>query len=240
MASHICLQCGERVVPRADGTCPICHGQASGAVAQAPTSAAERSFSAPPADPATVSAPANPYASPTADVSPFLDTPPGSLADMERVRREYLNHEASIQSIGTLYYLSAALMLFVALAHLVGLPGRPVAPGGLLFAALWAGFAAINILLGRGLRRLRPWVRTPVGIFAGLGLLGFPLGTLISIYILYLLFSRKGAMVFSPAYQEILRQTPHIRYRTSAVALGCLIVFVVLVVLAMAVALLGK
>ena len=48
---------------------------------------------------------------------------------------------------------------------------------------------------------------------AAIGLLGFPVGTLINAYILYLLLSKKGALILSPAYAEIRRATPHIRYR---------------------------
>jgi hypothetical protein len=175
-------------------------------------------------------------------VSPFATAPPESLADMERVRREYRNHEAAVQSIGTLYYLGAIGLLLASISLLVTLAAQPGAPHGsnsLLFAVLCASLAAVNMVLGRGLRRLRPWVRTPVGILSGLGLLAAPpVGTLINGYILYLLFSRKGAMVFSPAYQEIIRQTPHIRYRTSALAMGCLIVLAIGVVLALLIMLL--
>jgi hypothetical protein len=62
---------------------------------------------------------------------------------------------------------------------------------------------------------LRKWARIPTGILSGLGLLGFPLGTLINGYILYLIFSQKGKTVFSEEYQAVIEQTPHIKYRTS-------------------------
>jgi hypothetical protein len=40
---------------------------------------------------------------------------------------------------------------------------------------------------------------------------------LINGYILYLVFSEKGRRVFSPEYQEIIRQTPHVKYQTSII-----------------------
>ena len=84
-------------------------------------------------------------------------------------------------------------------------------------AALFALLGAGQIWVGTGLRRLRRWARIPTGILSGLGLLGFPLGTVINAYILYLIFSQKGKMVFSDEYQAVIEQTPHIKYRTSIV-----------------------
>jgi hypothetical protein len=77
--------------------------------------------------------------------------------------------------------------------------------------------SAVQLWTANGLRRLQHWARIPSGILSGFGLLGFPIGTLINGYILYLLFSEKGKMVFSPAYQEVIRQTPQIKYKTSIV-----------------------
>ena len=59
--------------------------------------------------------------------------------------------------------------------------------------------------------------RVPTGILSGIGLLGFPLGTIINGYILYLVFSQKGTTVFSDEYHAVIAQTPHIKYRTSIV-----------------------
>ena len=66
-----------------------------------------------------------------------------------------------------------------------------------------------------GLRRLQPWSRISSGIIAALGLLAFPVGTLINAYILYLLLCRKANVVFSAEYREIIIRTPHIKYKTS-------------------------
>ncbi|PAW69614.1 MAG: hypothetical protein B9S38_09450 [Verrucomicrobiia bacterium Tous-C4TDCM] len=65
---------------------------------------------------------------------------------------------------------------------------------------------------------------------AGISLIGFPIGTLIGAYILYLLLGAKGKMVFSPEYQAVIAQTPHIRYRTSKVVwilLGLVLLIIV-------------
>jgi hypothetical protein len=85
---------------------------------------------------------------------------------------------------------------------------------GPLFWLVLADLAALLIATGVGLRHLRPWSRITSGIFAVIGLLGFPLGTLVNGCILYLLFSKKGSTVFSEAYRRVLAATPHVKYRT--------------------------
>ncbi len=75
----------------------------------------------------------------------------------------------------------------------------------------------VQFVTAFGLRGLQRWARIPTGLFSALGLLGFPLGTFINGYILYLVFSAKGSMVFSEDYSEIIAQTPHIKYRTSII-----------------------
>jgi uncharacterized membrane protein len=82
--------------------------------------------------------------------------------------------------------------------------------------------------MGSALRALSSKVRHVAGVFAGLGLLGFPVGTLINGYILYLLYSKKGKMVFSEEYQAIRLATPHVKYKTSVVVWVLLIIILLL------------
>ena len=51
-------------------------------------------------------------------------------------------------------------------------------------------------------------------MFAALGLLAFPIGSIISLFILILLCRPKGIRVLSPDYREVIAATPHIKYRT--------------------------
>lgn len=170
----------------------------------------------------------NPFAPPQVSIwATENDERPAAL-----IRKEHLSHEASVQSIGVLYLLGSVVLIFAAVIVLAA-PGprggnRPdgfqvvLSPILLLFG-VGQGFLAF------GLRRLRGWTRIPTGILSAFGLLGFPLGTLISAYILYLIFSKKGAMVFSDEYKEIIRQTPEMKYRTSIVVwifLGLLLLLI--------------
>ena len=151
---------------------------------------------------------------------------------VEEIRKEHLKHEASIRSIGVLYYLGGAGLLLVGIFS-VSLSGRgrggAETAASIFIAALLLILGAGQIWVATGLRRLKKWARIPTGILSGLGLLGFPLGTLINGYILYLIFSQKGKTVFSEEYQAVIEQTPHIKYRTSIVVwvlLGLVLVLI--------------
>src|SRR5690606_39569288 len=67
------------------------------------------------------------------------------------------------------------------------------------------------------LRALKPWARIAGIVMAILGLFGFPIGTLINGYILYLLLSQKGRRIFQPDYAHIVAATPEVKCRTSIV-----------------------
>ncbi|HBE68277.1 MAG TPA: hypothetical protein DDW52_09035 [Planctomycetaceae bacterium] len=165
----------------------------------------------------------NPYSAP---VGASQDPSGGNV---EQVRKQHLSHEASIQGMGMLFLLGGVFGILAAVLY-VGMGimflvnprqgGAEVAIGaGLLFAfAVFAGIiGAFQFWTGLGLRRLSPTARIPGIILAAIGLLGFPIGTIISGYFLYLLASQKGAFVFSPEYANIRNQTPHIRYKTSII-----------------------
>lgn len=172
----------------------------------------------------------NPYAVPMADISVLpSQLQPGT--ETEQIRRKYLKHEVSVQSIGLLYYLGGGLLALEVIAlAIVGTVGED-APFMRAVGVVCGPFAAAFITVGRGLRKLRAWARVPVAILSGIGLLGFPIGTIINAYILYLIFCKKGTMVFSPQYAEVIRQTPHIKYRITSlwlwILLAVLIAFVV-------------
>lgn len=174
----------------------------------------------------------NPYAPPKAAVEDVV----AYSGEAEEIRREHIQREAAIRSIGILYYLAAAGLVIVALAALagsnaglagLGVTGKgPLALMGIFFVAFGVGL----IFVGRALRQLRPWARIAAIVIAFLGLLNAPTGTLINIYILYLLFSAKGRRIFESDYPEIVAATPDIKAKTSIIVwvfLG-LLVFAIL------------
>jgi len=140
----------------------------------------------------------------------------GVVSQSEEIRQEHIKHEASVKSIGLLYFLGAAFMFIFGLVGLFTSTRGRSGPSTVI-AVLFIGLAAGQLWVGIGVRALKGWARVAAGILSGIGLLGFPLGTLINGYILYLLFSKKGSMVFSEDYKRVIQETPHIKYRTSAV-----------------------
>jgi len=166
----------------------------------------------------------NPYAAPNANL---VDAP---MSEAERLRRQHLNHEVSIKALGTLCCLAAAGISIVALimanAVLSASTERLAALVGQL--VIVAGATLALGVLGFGLRTLRPWARVPTIVLSAIGLLGFPLGTLLNAYVLYLLICRKGRFVLSARYAEVRRLTRHVKYR-SAFAWIALVLLVVLI-----------
>jgi hypothetical protein len=183
---------------------------------------------------ASVSVQANRYAPPRSYVSDANVR----VANAEAVRREHIKHEASVRSIGVLYWLSGALLLTAgvvgALSAMNGAPGTASPLGPVPFVVL-GGFGIASIAVGNGMRALRPWARTTSIVMSVIGLLGIPVGTLINGYILYLLFAEKGKRLFEPDYQGIIAATPHVKHKTSIVVwifVGLLVLLIAAVVIA--------
>lgn len=177
----------------------------------------------------------NPYAPPSARVADVINVAP----EQEDIRREHIKHEASVRSIGFLYLFGGGLAVVAALFGLVALSGAETS--GLLIG-LMVVYLALGILLiatGRGVRRLQPWARTIAIVLSCIGLLGFPLGTLIHGYFLYLLLSAKGKRIFEPDYQAIVAATPHVKYKTSIVVWILLAILLLAVAAAIVVPLMG-
>lgn len=143
---------------------------------------------------------------------------PAAAAESEVIRRAHLNHEASIKSWGFLQILGGALVLLggtagVGSSMVVVGSGRADAATALVALGILL-YGGLLLWLGIGLRRLRPSARIGSAILAGFGLLGFPIGTIINGYVLYLLLSQKGRTIFTDAYRRVVAETPHVKYRT--------------------------
>jgi len=152
----------------------------------------------------------------------------GARVDAEAVRRAHLKHEASIKSVGTIYYLGAALSILAAVLA----PGHADArEARLVLGIVFATLAVAYVVVGWGVRRLKPWSRIGASVIAVPGLLGFPIGTLISAYILYLMLSKKGRTVYSPEYREVIAATPQITYR-STVLIWIFLILILLTIIA--------
>jgi hypothetical protein len=153
------------------------------------------------------------------------------LSQAELIRKSHLSHEANIQSFGCLYTLGGIMGILGAIFYIGlgifimaggGNPQAGVNPmaAGIITALIGLVVLAIGVaqlFAGRSMQTLNPSGKILAIIISAIGLLGFPCGTIISAYLLYLLLSAKGEMVFSSAYKEVMQATPHIRYRTSII-----------------------
>ncbi|MDD9934677.1 MAG: hypothetical protein OXT09_13795 [Myxococcales bacterium] len=162
-----------------------------------------------------------------------------SKTHFEAIRQEHIKHEASVRSIGMLYYVGAGMYLLTAIMLMVGALGDEEFSGAGL-GVLMLFLVAIPGLVGWGIRRLKTWARMTSIVLSCIGLLGFPLGTLINGYILYLLLSAKGRMIFSDEYRQVVEATPHVKYRTSVVVLVLFGLLVLLVLFGIGAALMGN
>ena len=160
----------------------------------------------------------------------------GLISDPERIRRLHLKHEASLKGMGTLLILGAVL---VGISFLGLFAAMPVSQGGgmslpqgpeLVIMGVLLLFVVLQLVVGVGLRRLAPWSWIPGIIVAAISIINFPIGTVIGGYFLYLLVAPKGRRVLAADYREIVRQTPHIKYRTPIWLWVLLLVLVLAVV----------
>jgi len=116
--------------------------------------------------------------------------------------------------------------------------------------------ASVNLAMGIGLTGLKTWARWTEVVLSSLSICytllvaGLSARTseilgqlaffaIVPAFILILLLSPKGAMVFSPEYRTIIYWTPHIKYQTSVLLKGCLIFLVAVVVIGFAAAILA-
>lgn len=187
----------------------------------------------------------NPYA-PTSHVS---DTE-GIESDVETFRRQYLAHEASIKSIGFLYLIPGILFCTIFVLTVAGLVtallsgranniGEDEILGFVIGMITYGGLGSLQLYSGWGLRRFNHGAKRLAVVLSVIGLLLFPVGTVINGYFLYVLLGQKGKVVFSDEYQDAIRKTPHIKYRTSIIVKVFVGLLVALIGLGLVAALFG-
>ena len=172
----------------------------------------------------------NPYKPPDAD----LVAGHSEQAQAEMVREAYIRHEASVRSVGVLYYLGGIFGILMAITLLAtGFDGVGAASARTFGYGVIAGALGVGLLvLGYAIRRLKRWVRVPVGILSVLGLIAFPLGTLVNLYVLVIVFNKKGRKVFSHDYAQIIRKTPDVKYRSSPLMMAALLLITLAIIAA--------
>ncbi|MEM6692774.1 MAG: hypothetical protein AAF664_25325 [Planctomycetota bacterium] len=180
----------------------------------------------------------NPFAAPRVVAEPLVSV--DGVQAAECVRFEYIKREASVKSIGTLYYLAGSLLGLYSIFTVYALMGLLKQFGDLgavqsvffFMLPVFIGGASVFLLVtAYGLRRLLAYSRV-TGILCSLfGLFVLPLGTIVSAYSLYLLLGAKGKFVFEPEYKAVVAATPHVRYQTPLIVWIIFVLIVLLMVL---------
>ena len=116
-------------------------------------------------------------------------------------RPDVLKRPTLITVLAVLQLVSAAIWLLVALAMTVAALSSssrdPGAPGIIVVALLLGAVGVAQLLCGMGLLQLKPHGRTLQLVFAWIGLLGIPIGTIISIFILVYMYKPGIKALFS-------------------------------------------
>ncbi len=148
----------------------------------------------------------NPFAAPrTVDFEPINTTD-------ESLRKQYIAHEASVKSVGLLFFIGAVINILMPLL-LLSDGGSKTMP--IFTALLLILLGAVQFWVGIGLRRLTKIARIFATIFAAIGLIWVPVGTVIGMYLLYLFWCGAGQVVFSEQYKGLIRRTPRVKNKTS-------------------------
>ncbi|MFD0892284.1 hypothetical protein KBB96_12715 [Luteolibacter ambystomatis] len=171
----------------------------------------------------------NPYLPPTAAPAPA----DAGLSSDEQLRRQCIKRESTLKSLGGLQIIGGVFLIVGILSALSRGPGQgpdnPVMAGTAVILPL----ALLSLVNGVGLYKLMPWARIVGTVLSCLGLLGFPIGTLINALILGAYWSKPSDLIFSADYKRIVAATPHVKMKTSKVMIVMLVIFGV-VVLALA------
>ncbi len=169
----------------------------------------------------------------------------------EEMRRTYFRHELAVWTVGGIVFVGGGsiFVLAGALAPFSKSEGAPVSNPAVEMAvrvavsAMIAGFGVAEIWIGLKLRKLDPRFRIPAAVIAGIGIAGgitTCIGWIVPAYILWLLVSQKGKIVFSEKYARAIEMTPHIKPRMWIVLKILLILFGVLIVLGLVAVLFGR
>ncbi len=147
---------------------------------------------------------------------------PTPEADLAEIRQKHIGHENAMKTLGVMHLIGgAALLLGCAgvvfdgfdFASLSG-DGDSVVEGVAIFVVvLLLGGSSAH--LGTKLRKLHPSAWQPARTLSMLGLLAFPIGTMISAANLGYLNSDKGKFVFTDEYARVIEMTPTVKAKTS-------------------------
>ena len=174
----------------------------------------------------------NPYAAPKAELL-------NENANAEVIRQAHISTEASIKSIGCLYYIGTLglLVAVITTGSTVFHSSGTAKTDYLMLMGLIVGLI-LTASLGYGLRRLRFWAAVIAAVISAasvlFGLLSLPqsiIGILIQVLIISTVIGKKGRRVLASDYQQIIAETPHVKHRTATWLWVLLAVLVIILII---------
>ena len=120
---------------------------------------------------------------------------------------------AWLHILESILYIGAAILIMALFSGIGMMSGEPQALGILTVVGLCGGgfllLWGIPVLLaGWGLLKKEYWARVLAMVLAILGLFLFPIGTIVGIYVLWVLSSEPGAAYFGDDEETSLAETP--------------------------------
>ena len=154
-----------------------------------------------------------------------------------KIRKQHIEQETEIKEWGlvmmVLGVLSALLSLVIGVYSVffatAVVPEEGVALTVTFLVILFAVimfFNMIQIAIGWGMHRLNGLGRIGGTIFWAIHLLAIPVGTIVGIIVLRILWNERAATIFSPEYKDIREATPEIKHKsiTAVLAIGFVVV----------------
>ncbi len=168
----------------------------------------------------------NPYEAPMSEfqaADPFQD-------DDISVRRQFIDCEANIRSIGGVTVFGGLLLMILSVVFAYATLGSGSGPLSVFALVACCGvclLAVSHVAIGIGLQRFRTWARIGAIALCVLWLPFIPIGTIFGGTSLWYLVRPAAKYVFTPTYKQIIHRTPHVYFRTSSTSWGLL--FLVLI-----------
>lgn len=150
----------------------------------------------------------NPYAAPLTEPEAFDPF----QQDDTQIRQQFIDCEANVRSIGELMVVGGGILATGSVILLAAGSSRLRAVLLLVLMLLGIG----QYMVGLRVRKFLPRGRIAAIIFCGLWFFFIPIGTIFGGACLWYLVRPAATFVFTSEYQEVIRRTPHVRFRTSA------------------------
>ncbi len=144
-----------------------------------------------------------------------------------------------ITFLAVLHFIGGAFWLLVGLGSFAASTSAPGVAAALVTAPILIAVGVAQLFCGIGLLRLRPYGRTLQLVFAWIGLIGIPVGTIISIFILIYLFKPGIKLIFAGRPGDDFTDEEWLAIKTDTTSSGAMIAVIVIVSVVLAVAVIG-